>query len=512
MELYWYQKETNDRIADLARRGVRRIINQTPTGGGKTYTSAALCSRFLSAYGDKKIFICVHRKELQQQMVKAIREITGINPGVVLADRRGIVDPDNLLPLNSRINVCMIESLNGRLKRGTVNVDNAGMLIVDEAHLANHRKIYEYFPTSLIIGLTATPISANKKYPLNKDYDEIVSTVTIRQLQEEGFLAKNYTFTIKDAVDRSQLKMRGSDFDMQLMSKIYKQTRHVVNCRKAYEKFSIGEKALVYNCNIEHSELVTNEFVMNGYNARHLDGTDSAEYREETLTWFHETPDAILSSVDILTIGFDEPTVQTVIFNRSTMSLPLFIQGPGRGARIDKPTGKDSFKIIDLGGNVATHLDWDYPHDWEYIFKNPEKYRVSKGVAPTKECPECQSFIHMSVNICPFCKANVQREIVYDLSDPEFEVVGRGINLYAIDNWNRYSPYRTLHIIKGKLISNFRKHYRGTDVSERTRKELNKRYQRYVESWCQKHGKAYNKWIKATTYKWIEDEINRVYR
>jgi superfamily II DNA or RNA helicase len=55
-----------------------------------------------------------------------------------------------------------------------------------------------------------------------------------------------------------------------------------------------------------------------GYPIRHLDNTSSTEERKDILQWFK--PDAILTSVGILTTGFDEP-VDTIILNRATKSL-----------------------------------------------------------------------------------------------------------------------------------------------------------------------------------------------
>jgi superfamily II DNA or RNA helicase len=53
-----------------------------------------------------------------------------------------------------------------------------------------------------------------------------------------------------------------------------------------------------------------------------------------------------LTSVGILTTGFDEPTVDTIILNRATKSLTLY-QMIGRGSR--KLPNKDMFTVIDLG-------------------------------------------------------------------------------------------------------------------------------------------------------------------
>jgi superfamily II DNA or RNA helicase len=109
-----------------------------------------------------------------------------------------------------------------------------------------------------------------------------------------------------------------------------------------------------------------------GYDIRHLDNTSSSEERKDILQWFKKTPVAILTSVGILTTGFDEPTVETIILNRATKSLTLYFQMIGRGSR--KLPGKDEFTVIDLGNNAARFGLWSDPVNWQHIFKSPEFY------------------------------------------------------------------------------------------------------------------------------------------
>src|SRR5699024_8776421 len=104
--------------------------------------------------------------------------------------------------------------------------------------------------------------------------------------------------------------------------------------RVAYEKHAKGTKTIIFNVNIEHSLKVWEEFNSHGYNVHHVDGKTSKEERARIFDWFHKTPDAILCNVGIATMGFDEPTINTVIVNRSTTSLPLWLQMTGRGSRI----------------------------------------------------------------------------------------------------------------------------------------------------------------------------------
>jgi superfamily II DNA or RNA helicase len=140
----------------------------------------------------------------------------------------------------------------------------------------------------------------------------------------------------------------------------------------AYQEHSEGRKTLVFSSGIATSIRVYELFKNAGYNARHLDSTFGAKERQETLDWFRTTPNAILSSVGILTTGFDEPSVETIIINRATRSLTLYHQMIGRGSRVTRE--KNRFQIIDLGNNVQRLGLWQDYINWTDIFKHPEKY------------------------------------------------------------------------------------------------------------------------------------------
>src|SRR5438067_5679672 len=112
---------------------------------------------------------------------------------------------------------------------------------------------------------------------------------------------------------------------------------------EAYEEQSIGKKTLIFNAGILTSRAVCETFRKKGYPARHLDSTFNDRDRAETLEWFRKTKDGILTSVSILTTGFDEPEVEAIILNRATKSLTLYHQMIGRGSRV--LNHKKSFRI-----------------------------------------------------------------------------------------------------------------------------------------------------------------------
>jgi superfamily II DNA or RNA helicase len=138
----------------------------------------------------------------------------------------------------------------------------------------------------------------------------------------------------------------------------------------AYEELAKGTKTLIFNNGISTSKYVYEIFKKAGYPIRHLDNKNTASERREILEWFSNTPDAVLTSVSILTTGFDEPSVETIILNRATRSLTLYFQMIGRGSRILKD--KEEFTVIDLGNNIARFGPWDAELDWHEIFHFPD--------------------------------------------------------------------------------------------------------------------------------------------
>lgn len=509
-----FQSSGINQVAALAGRGIRKIIFQAPTGAGKTILFCGLANRFTARYPDKKILIAVNRQELMTQTVKALQRVTGIEPAMLIA---GYPTPVRnvggyLIPHSSaQVVVAMVETLNNRFKKYDNYMGGVGMLIIDECHRGEFNKIYTHFPTSLIVGFTATNISSNKRIPLKTHFEEIVSPVTINELIELGHLARNITITVKNSVNRNKLSIKGGDFDERQMGNVFSTPKHVQNCVKAYEQYGMGQKTLVFNCNIEHSKEVNEAFIAAGYNSRHMDSNATEEERKEILDWYANTDDAVLNNVALYTTGFDEPTIINVIINRATMSLPLWLQMCGRGSRAI-PGIKDHFKILDLGANLAFHLDWNYPHNWIHYFHHPEKVGAKKGAGPTKLCPHCEAMIHLSTMTCPYCEADLRKPMEYDTSEINLEVLTKGIDIEEIIRKNEaYRPYRSLHMVKVNLVRNFRLQYAHPTLALEIRERINHRYQELVRDWCREQDKEYDKKHKWMTRKWLMDELDRCF-
>jgi superfamily II DNA or RNA helicase len=506
MQLRQYQENGINQLSTKYAQGIRKIIFQLPTGGGKTITFAGLIHRYLLSV-DRKIVIVVHRDELLKQSKKTIHKWYSIVADAVVAGVK-YINP------KAKVYVTMVETANNRLKKDPQFFGDVGMVIIDEAHLGNFKKLHEYFPdpTTLIVGFTATPISAVKKHPLNTTYEDIVCSTDIPELIAQGALVGNQTYVVK-SVRREDLDIKNGEFDNEQMGTEYSKAKHIHNTIKGYEKHSLGKKTIVFNCNVEHSKKVCEAFRAAGYKAEHLDGTMSREERTRILQWFAVTDDAIMCNIAILTTGFDEPTIQTVIINRSTKSLPLWLQMTGRGSR--PFPGKAYFTILDMGGNAMEHGDWCQRRDWDYIFRNPPKPGKNGGVPPIKICAneDCAAIISANANTCQYCGADqpVAAE-AYDTKDVEFELLESSINVASVLQQaaqNGYNGYAALHQVKHLIVSKARE--QSGDMSSTRAYGLLEVFQHKVAAWCKEQGKNYDQWHKDTTAQWFFAEIKRVF-
>src|SRR5690606_10300144 len=226
-----------------------------------------------------------------------------------------------------------------------------------------------------ILGVTATPLSSNKALPLNDNYNKLVVGESISSLIEGGYLACADTYTYDVNLHGLKIGSNG-DFTVSSSDTVYGNYFMQEKLLFAYEEIAVGSKTLIFNPGIETSIRVEETFKKRGYKIRHLDSTFSDKDRKEVLAWFKETPDAILSSVGILTTGFDEPTVETIILNRATRSLTLYHQMIGRGSR--KLPNKDTFKAIDLGNNVRRFGLWQDYINWQDAFRFPDGFLESR--------------------------------------------------------------------------------------------------------------------------------------
>lgn len=484
------------------------VVFQLATGGGKTVVFSALSTRYISNV-PYNVLILVHRKELLQQTRKTLYKGFAHTGQPVVAGMRYIPE--------ARIYVGMVDTVYKRIDK--FKEKNIGLVIIDEAHYGHFKKIHKHFPNAKIIGFTATPLATSRKDPMKNYYQDIVCGIDIPDLIElnkrkpERGLVQNITFNPKDVVDRAALSMdlSGNDFDEGLMALTFSKPKYIKGVADAYEKYAPKTKAIIFNCNRNHSKLVMAEFISRGYPCRHLDSKSEDEmgkgYREATLKWFHETPGAILCNVDILTAGFDEPTIETVIVNRSTLSITKWLQMCGRGAR--PLPWKTMFYIIDMGGNASKLGDWCDARNWRDIFFNPPKPGDGKGNAPVKDCPQCEAIIPAQSLTCRYCGYEFPGKVEAPEGPlGEFVVVTKGINVKEVIRNNKERKEHAIFLGIGTLLADNAKNFIPIMTDESADFILEQYHQKAIE-WCAEVGKTYNDWYRARAKEHLFDRLKK---
>ncbi len=365
-ELYGYQQGDISIIFDRLDNAPDNyhLLYQLPTGGGKTVIFSEIVRQYISRH-DKKVLVLTHRIELCKQTSKMLKGFNVKNK-IINSKVKELPDQNDY-----QCFVAMVETLKNRINDKKLHLDNIGLVIIDEAHYNSFRKLLHFFKNSFILGVTATPLSSNVKLPMHENYTELIVGDTIKSLIDKGFLAKATTYSYDVGLSSLKVGING-DYTVKSSDDLYSNMVMQEKLLHAYTERSLGKKTLIFNNGINTSLYVFETFRHAGYEIRHLDNKSSPEERKEILAWFKMTPDAILTSVGILTTGFDEPTVETIILNRATRSLTLYFQMIGRGSR--KLETKSAFTVIDLGNNMARFGLWSDPVDWQQIFKSPEFY------------------------------------------------------------------------------------------------------------------------------------------
>lgn len=370
-----YQEEAKNELRKLFMDNKKRIILCKPTGSGKTVTFANIARE--SVLNGFKVMIVVDRKELLEQAQEKLISY-GLNPSLITSGKTG--------KMSSNSFISTVQTL---VRRKLPPVD---LIIIDEAHKQIFDKVLdrEEYKNVLVIGATATPYRTGKMNQLSKYYDEMVETVTINDLISQGFLTPAITYGAK--VDTSNIKVKGREYDMESMYDAFNKVSLYAGVVDKYNKFAKGTKAICFNINVKHSKKVTQSFLNAGIPAAHLDGSMSKSERSRILDGFKHGAFKVLCNVDVLTTGYDEWTIETVIVNRATKSLPLWLQMAGRGSRITpkefqgnpKYLQKEHFNLIDMGGNVFNLGFWEQEREFSLTHKTREK----ESVAPVKSCPE----------------------------------------------------------------------------------------------------------------------------
>jgi superfamily II DNA or RNA helicase len=295
-----------------------------PTGTGKTTLFCEIVRKFTTElYPDKKVLIITHRKELVEQAFNRLVSDFHLTTGIISSNFIGIQ--------SSPIQVASIQTL---VRRDEHQKDIFSLVIIDEAHHAlasTYRQLWDFYPSSKFLGVTATPIRTNGE-GFQDLFDKLITTASIKWFIKNNHLS-DIRYFANHTPDVSNIKIRAGDYDETELSEVMQDNAVMADLVQSYIDFALDKKMIVFAVNRAHCTKIVEKFNSSGFPAKAIDTYTSTDERRKIVDDFRNNQFKILCNVNIFTEGFDCPDVDAVQLARPTKSLTLFLQQVGRCMR-----------------------------------------------------------------------------------------------------------------------------------------------------------------------------------
>ena len=334
-----YQQEALDAINSFYDKGINRQLIVLPTGAGKTVIFSHLPK---VKQNSLPMLVLAHRSEL---LIQAKEKISWSNPHLDIQIEQG----ENVAGYSDVV-VASVPTL-GRAESQRIlkyPKDYFKSIVVDEAHHAaapTYRRILDYFQPDYTLGVTATPQRSDNTR-LTEVFDEIVYYKTIQDLIEEGYLCPLVGYRIKTNTDISGVATHEGDYVISQLEDAIDNPERNAAIVAAYNNLVPGSKAIVFCAGVKHANNVAASFNSSKVKAEVVLGDTEENLRKDILQRFKENRTTVIVNVGVLTEGFDEPSVQTIILARPTRSTLLYTQIVGRGTRLHE--GKPHCTVLDF--------------------------------------------------------------------------------------------------------------------------------------------------------------------
>lgn len=287
------------------------------------------------------------------------------------------------------------------------DVEPFDLVINDECHII-HKTLLEKmtkWEKSFWIGLTATPYTRG----LGKYWNGLVTGITMSQLIEQGYLSNYDVYgPASYEPDLNGVKTVGDDYNKKQLAERTDQKKLIGDMVEHYQKLIPGKRTMVMAVNIPHAEHIAQEFNENGIKADFIHCYLDADEIKAKLARFKNGETTLMSSVDMLSRGFDMPNCEAIIVGRPTKSVNYHIQALGRVLRI--ADGKERAIILDHAGNVKRlGFPCSYVPKELNAGEKKETKKIDKEKLP-KECPQCHVLKPAGQYKCPKCGFEPKRK------------------------------------------------------------------------------------------------------
>ena len=380
-----------------------------PTAAGKS----VICAEIVRQMWDQwplfhpRTVVLVPSKELAEQNAAKLRALLPhtINVGYVSASLG-----------TKKYNADVIVATIGSIHKAAHLLGNIKAVVIDEAHLVSQKAgdagMYRTFLSKLgelcefrTVGMTATPFRGNGVWLTDGDeplFTGIASRVSMRELLNAKFIAPLVPPTkhIETRIDASHVGIYNGDYKVgELSREVEKYLAKVAI--EATRIASERKKWIAFTPSVANAESLSDKLNRRGIVSAVVCGETPKQEREDLIRQFKEHQIHCLVTVLALSVGFDVPDVDCIIWCRPTKSPVLYVQGMGRGTRI--ADGKDDCLVLDFTDTVERLGPVD-------TIQGRAKKRSGPQEAPYSICPDCGERNAPAALVCIYCQGQIREE------------------------------------------------------------------------------------------------------
>jgi hypothetical protein len=174
------------------------------------------------------------------------------------------------------------------------------------------------------------------------------------EMIEDGWLTDIECYKVQTGHEMKNVRYFVGDFNAASLNQLDVESRNKIILRVCKERCA-GKKTLIFCLNVAHSIRVASVLRDAGFRSEAVYGKLNRKERSRVLKDFREGRIDFLTNCQLLTEGFDEPSIEALVLARPTKSKGLYCQMIGRGVRLFP--GKKSCYVYDLSDenhNICT--------------------------------------------------------------------------------------------------------------------------------------------------------------
>lgn len=380
----YYQQATVRRTIEAISKNQRRILLNLATGTGKTMIAFQIAWKLKLTKKIRRVLFLADRNILRDQ---------AFNTFEPFGNARGYIE-NGQAPTSRDIYFSIYQAIwsekNGKRVFENYPPDFFDLVIIDECHrsgFGSWNDILRHFSGAIHLGMTATPkqdenINTYKYFGNPQKNYEAIYEYSMAQGIDDGFLANFLLHKVnlnidKEGLDIEDARSKGANIEIpddaepedfykmeQFEKEIILPDRTKKMCQHLSELIKIyGEmqKTIIFCVTMDHAGEVAkhlqNHFSYLGFPNYAIrivsEEPDSLALLKTFQDQFQNVP-VIATTVDLLSTGFDAPTVRNIVFMKPIQSPLVFKQIMGRGSRISEEKGKLWYRVIDY--TTATRL------------------------------------------------------------------------------------------------------------------------------------------------------------